>query len=131
MSFSGLKTAIIREVARLKQAEQFNDNTKSQLAYEVQESITDILVAKTISAAEQYNVKSILLGGGVAANQRLTEKMKSGIKNLELNIQSYIPSPNLCTDNGAAIASFAYFHNHPVPWKDVQADPDVEIELES
>ncbi len=126
-SFSGLKTAVLREVNRLKSLKKLNDETIQQLAYEIQESITDVLVKKTLNAAKQYKVKSILLGGGVAANKRLTEKFKFQISNFKFQI--FIPPPALCTDNAAYIGSFAYFHNHPVPWKDLSAQPDLTVEV--
>lgn len=126
-SFSGLKTAVLREVSKLKASNQLNCETIKQISYEIQEAITDVLVAKTIKAAKKYNVKSILLGGGVAANLRLREKF-----NLQLttnNLQLICPPPILCTDNAAYIASYAYFHNNPVPWKNIQAQPDISVEV--
>ncbi len=145
-SFSGLKTAVIREINRLKKTKQSAHNTFiapnvdglglsiiQQLAYEVQEAITDVLVDKTLKAAKKYQAKSILLGGGVAANKRLAEKMKLEIGKAqrapELEIDLFIPPPSLCTDNAAYIASYAYFHNKPVPWQEIQAKPDLEVEV--
>ncbi|OGG03604.1 tRNA (adenosine(37)-N6)-threonylcarbamoyltransferase complex transferase subunit TsaD [Candidatus Gottesmanbacteria bacterium RBG_16_37_8] len=121
-SFSGLKTAVLREVNKLKETEQFNQITIVQLAYELQEAITDCLVAKTVRAAEKYKVKSILLGGGVAANKRLTEKFKS-------EFRIHVPPPSLCTDNATYIAAFAYYNYHPVDWKKVSAQPSLEVEV--
>ncbi len=128
-SFSGLKTAVLREVNKLKALKKLNSYTIQQLSYEIQEAITDVLVDKTLKAAEKYRVKSILLGGGVAANKRLTEKFKLKIENLKLKIDLYIPPPSLCTDNASYIASYAYFHNHPVLWREIQARPDLEVEV--
>ena len=73
-SFSGLKTALLREVSQLKQSEQFNNQIIQQLSHEVQEAITDVLVTKTLSAVQRYSAQSILISGGVAANKRLREK---------------------------------------------------------
>lgn len=128
-SFSGLKTAVLREVNKLKSLNKLDDNIISQLAFEIQESIADVLVKKTLAAAKKYKVKSILLGGGVAANQRLKEKFNLEIKNLKLKINLHIPPPSLCTDNAAYIGSFAYFHNHPVPFEDINAQPDLNVEV--
>jgi N6-L-threonylcarbamoyladenine synthase len=131
-SFAGLKTAVLKEVNKLKTNQQFNNLTIQQLSYELQESITDVLVDKTIRAAEKYGVKSILLGGGVAANKRLKEKFVTAVSNQQLttyNLQLFIPPPSLCTDNAAYIASYAYFHNHPIPWTDIQAKPDLTVEV--
>ncbi|OGG27366.1 tRNA (adenosine(37)-N6)-threonylcarbamoyltransferase complex transferase subunit TsaD [Candidatus Gottesmanbacteria bacterium RIFCSPLOWO2_01_FULL_39_12b] len=128
-SFSGLKTAVMREVIKLKSNQQFSNLVIQQLSYEIQESITDVLVSKTLKAATKFKAKSILLGGGVAANKRLSEKLKLGIGNWELGINLYIPPPNLCTDNAAYIASYAYFHNKPIPWQKIQAQPDLGVEV--
>ena len=123
-SFSGLKTAVLREVNKLKTLKKLNSNTIQQLAYEIQESITAILVSKTLKAAQKYKVKSVLLGGGVAANIRLTEKFQSAINN-----EIFIPIPSLCTDNAAYIASYAFFHYKPVPWQEIQAQPNLDVEV--
>src|SRR3989344_1249077 len=98
-SFSGLKTAILREVNKFKASEQFNNATIAQLAFEVQESISDVLVAKTLRAAEQYNAKSILLSGGVAANLRLREKFSTKLETLNPKLSFFVPPVTLCTDN--------------------------------
>lgn len=106
-SFSGLKTAVLHR----------KDEDPGQIAYELQEAITDVLVKKTLKAAESLKVDSILIAGGVAANQRLREKM-----NLDL-----IPPVSLCTDNAAYIASAAFFNNRPIPWQKIDAVPDLVV----
>lgn len=106
-SFSGLKTAVKNLV---------NPNP-CECAYELQEAIADVLVFKTLKAAEKYKVKNILLAGGVAANKRLREKLP----------QALCPPINLCTDNAACIASAAFFNYHPIPWQKVDADPSLDI----
>ncbi len=118
-SFSGLKTAVWREVKKLdSQLATGNSQLVSDLAAGIQEAIVEVLVKKTIHAAEEYDVKSIIVGGGVAANKRLTEKFL--IHNALFNI--HIPPPSLCTDNATVIAGAAFFNYHPIPWKDIQAD---------
>lgn len=124
-SFSGLKTAVLREVNELKAIQQFGNSAISQLAHEIQEAITDVLIAKTIRAAEKYQVKSILVGGGVAANSRLREKFQSQLP--ITNYQLLIPQPQLCTDNAAVIASTAYFNYYPVPWQKIAVLPGLSI----
>lgn len=128
-SFSGLKTAVMREVIKLKSNQQFSNSTIQQLANETQEAITDVLVKKTLQASQQYNVKSILLGGGVAANKRLTEKFHLEISNLKLEINLHIPPPALCTDNAAYIASFAFYHQKQILWRELKADPQLPVEV--
>jgi tRNA A37 threonylcarbamoyltransferase TsaD len=51
------------------------------------------------------------------------------IKNRNLNICLSVPPPSLCTDNAAYIASFANFNFKPLPWHDIQAKPDLEVEV--
>ena len=136
-SFSGLKTAVLREVNKLKTMKQLNNETICCLSYEIQESITDVLVAKTLKSAQQFRAKSILLGGGVAANLRLREKFNQqhitypAERDLAPpgNTQLFFPPPYLCTDNAAYIASYAYFHNKPVPWNNIEARPDLTVEI--
>lgn len=123
-SFSGLKTAILREVNKLKDSNTLTEDIIYLLAHEVQEAICDVLVAKTLQAAETYNAKSILLSGGVAANLRLREKFN--IHNTQYSI--HIPPVALCTDNAVYIASYAFFRGSPVNWKDITAIPDLSVE---
>ncbi|MDO8451586.1 MAG: tRNA (adenosine(37)-N6)-threonylcarbamoyltransferase complex transferase subunit TsaD [bacterium] len=124
-SFSGLKTAVLREVNKLKQSHQFNNETIQQLAHEVQEAITDVLVEKTIRAAREYDVNSILLSGGVAANSRLREKFTLHPSRFTLAF----PPVSLCTDNAVYIASCAYYLGKKVSWKDITAIPDLSVEV--
>lgn len=112
-SFSGLKTAVLYRK---------NENP-SYLAWELQEAVTDVLVAKVLKAAQKYSPKSILLAGGVAANRRLREKMQLHIARCTL----HIPPVMLCTDNAAYIASAAYFNYQPIPWKKINADPSLNL----
>ncbi len=128
-SFSGFKTAVLREVNKLKETKQFNNLVIQQLSFEIQEAITDVLVKKTLMAAKLHQVKSILLGGGVSANQRLTEKFKLEICNLKSKISLHIPNPSLCTDNAAYIASYAFFHFHPKSWNTIQTEPNLSVEV--
>lgn len=119
-SFAGLKTAVINLI---KNQEKIN---KTDLAASIQEAIVDVLVTKTIKAAKKYKVKSILLAGGVSANQKLREKMQSAISHVPYAL--FIPAPALCTDNAAYIASCAHFNFKPVPWQKIQANPSLAIE---
>lgn len=111
-SFSGLKTAVMREWKK-------HPHSKEAFAYEVQEAITDVLAAKTKTAANTYDAKSILISGGVAANLRLREKLSSAIA----------PPVHLCTDNAVYIASYAFFRGTPTDWRTVTAVPDLSVEV--
>lgn len=125
-SFSGLKTASLHMARDLGIVGDTQPAESKQLAIEVaagfQESVVDVLVTKTCEAATRCGVKQILLAGGVAANSQLRETM---IKRTPIPI--LIPSPILCTDNAAMIASCGYFRF--VEGKTSKFDLDVDPNL--
>lgn len=96
-SFSGMKTAVINYVRK------HPETTNEDLAASFQEAVVDVLVSKTITAAERVGARTICLGGGVAANSRLRERMAS--EAAASGFQSLIPQREFCTDNAAMIAS--------------------------
>ncbi len=100
-SFSGLKTAALHLV------KSFDGKPLpvADIAASFQAALTDVLVEKTISAAREFGAKQILLAGGVAANTRLREQMIA-----RAHVPVLIPPPKLCIDNGAMIASAAWWH---------------------
>ena len=106
-----------------------NAHTIQSLAREVQESITDVLVKKTLLAATGHVAKSILLSGGVSANLKLRGKFISTIEDKNLPIIFSAPHISLCTDNAAYIGCYAYFKGTAVDWHDVTAIPDLSVEL--
>ncbi|MEI7907972.1 MAG: tRNA (adenosine(37)-N6)-threonylcarbamoyltransferase complex transferase subunit TsaD, partial [Bacteroidota bacterium] len=71
-----------------------------------QSSVVDVLVQKTIRAAQQYGVRDIAVAGGVSANSRLRDEMKKGAE--KNGLQLFIPKFEYCTDNGAMIAEVGY-----------------------
>ena len=126
-SFSGLKTAALREILKLK--ENNNDKLTEADTQDVcaclQKTIIDILISKTLKAAERYKAKSILLGGGVAANQKLRDELKSSIANSQSSIKLFAPTKILCTDNGAMIATAAFFNHNESKWQKLTATPEL------
>ena len=109
-SFSGLKTAARRIVDEARRNEGLNDPdaalsaaTTAELAFGFQESVADVLVTKAIRAAEEVGARSIVLGGGVAANSALRQRLASEADARDLPL--IVPRPGLCTDNGAMIGA--------------------------
>jgi len=100
-SLSGLKTAVLRWVKAERAAGR--DIDVGDLAASFQEAIVDVQVSKTLRAAGEMGVGTVLLGGGVVANSRLRERMTSAGE--EAGVRVLFPSPALCTDNGAMIAA--------------------------
>ncbi|MBI5122743.1 tRNA (adenosine(37)-N6)-threonylcarbamoyltransferase complex transferase subunit TsaD [Candidatus Roizmanbacteria bacterium] len=121
-SFSGLKTAVLREVKSLK---ELDEQTINDICAGVQYAIINVLIKKTLKAAEKYNVKAILLAGGVAANETLQKEFIQNIKNQIPNIKFFAPAKNLCTDNGAMIAAAAFYNYKEIPWQEIVADPQL------
>ena len=96
-----------------------------EMASAFQESVVDVMVSKTLEAAEKRGARGIILGGGVTANALLRERMvqQSGLPVL-------IPPPILCTDNGAMMAACGYQHlirGHSSSF-DLDVDPSLSLE---
>ena len=124
-SLSGLKTAVLRHVKAERDAGR--DIDPADLAASFQEAIVDVQVSKTIDAARDRRVETVLLGGGVVANSRLRERMdKAGA---EAGLRVLFPSMELCTDNGAMIAvagTWRLLRGERTPLG-VGADPSLEL----
>lgn len=71
-----------------------------------QEAVVEVLVKKTLKAAQQQGLRKVVLSGGVAANQHLREKIKE--ESFEQRVKVYIPSPPFCTDNAAMVGVVGY-----------------------
>lgn len=121
-SFSGLKTAVARYL------ESHPDAVNADIAAGFQEAVADVLTKKAVRAATDLGVNTLLIAGGVAANSRLRElaEQRSAAAGLTLRI----PTPRLCTDNGAMIASFAahlVVAGAPRSPLDVPSDPGLPV----
>ncbi len=110
-SFSGLKTAARRIVAETRADDGLSEDlevplpsaTVAELAWGFQDAVVDVLAAKTIRAATAAGARSIVLGGGVAANRALRARLAGEAE--ALGIPLIVPRPSLCTDNGAMIGA--------------------------
>ena len=96
-SFSGLKTAVARYL------ESTPDYVRADVAASFQESIVDVLMLKAIAACKESGIDSLVIAGGVAANSRLRAVAAERCEKAGIKLR--IPSPALCTDNGAMVAS--------------------------
>ena len=102
-SFSGLKTAVLREVAGYRDRNE--PIPVDGLAAAFEEAVVDALVTKTVEAARDRDVAAVALGGGVAANRSLRAVLAERLGHLPL----LVPPPAWCTDNGAMIGAAAGF----------------------
>jgi N6-L-threonylcarbamoyladenine synthase len=101
-SFSGLKTAVLREVRKLQEAT--HDLPVANLAASFQAAVVDVLVGKTVRAAESLGAAEIIVAGGVSANRALRAAIHA-----QASCLVHIPPIQLCTDNAAMIAAAGYF----------------------
>ena len=104
-SFSGLKTAVINTVHNAEQ--KGVEINKNDMAASFQKTISEILVGKTMAAAREFGYKKIAVAGGVSANSGIRGLMEKRCR--DNGFELYLPPLNLCGDNGAMIASQAYF----------------------
>jgi N6-L-threonylcarbamoyladenine synthase len=124
-SLSGLKTAVIRHVRAERDAGR--EPSLPDLAASFEEAVVDVQVQKTIAAAEEKGVSTILLGGGVVANTRLRERIAAEAERRGLVV--HYPPLELCTDNAAMIAaagSFRLARGERDPL-DVSAEPGLAL----
>lgn len=120
-SFSGLKTAVVNLVHSV----EIIDHRKAKIAAEFQNAIVDVLVKKTIAAAKKFGAKSIVVGGGVAANESLRSEIIDHSKTLD--IPAYFPIKELSVDNGSMIAAAAFYNFKKVDPLKLSADSSLHF----
>lgn len=108
MSFSGLKTAVLHEVDRLR-ADGSLDRVRAGLAASFQAAVVDVLVEKSMRACRETGARTLIVAGGVARNRALREALDN--RSEEEGVRVILPPLDLCTDNAAMIARTAVFHH--------------------
>ncbi|MGL4948966.1 MAG: tRNA (adenosine(37)-N6)-threonylcarbamoyltransferase complex transferase subunit TsaD [Anaeroplasmataceae bacterium] len=124
-SFSGLKSAVINLAHNCKQKNE--EINKEDLCASFQNSVCEVLVFKALNAVSKYNVKDLIVCGGVSANKGL-KKHFNECKSNELNL--HIPSLQYCTDNAAmiAVAGYYYFSKYKAT-HDLNINADASLEF--
>ncbi len=107
-SFSGLKTAVLYFLQDAKKKYRLRA-LRREVAKEFQNAVVEVLVAKTLRAAQKLKVKSVILGGGVAANKKLRESLAEALQKELPHSILYLPHPKLTGDNALMIALAAHF----------------------
>ena len=127
-SFSGLKTAVLYTLRELKEKKvRFS---KKDIASSFEEAAVEALVSKTIRAVQKFDARSLILGGGVAANEHLRRRIRSEIKKNKITASLHLPHRKLTTDNAAIIGAAAYLHAEKkdfTSWKQLQARATLDL----
>jgi len=118
-SFSGLKTAVLYNYRTQPEKIRKSKKYVRAMCSETQQAVIDVLIRKTLKAARDYKVKSIILGGGVAANEELRKQFKK-------KAEVFVPSKVFCTDNAAMVALTAFFHRSD-NFKSIKAESNLRI----
>ena len=129
-SFSGLKTAVLYHFKNQSLKIRRSKKYIQTMSKEVQQAIIDVLIYKTLKAAKDYGVKTIILGGGVAANEELRKQFKEKIEKEIPNSQFFVPDAKFCTDNAVMVAITAYYHwlkEKGGDWKKLRAEANLKI----
>ncbi len=130
-SFSGLKTAILYKVKEFKnstidQSMVLSKEFVKNMCFEIQQAIINVLLKKTIKAAKDYKVKTIILGGGVSANEELRKQFTIKVK--KENFKIIFPDVKLSTDNALMIAVTGFYHkNKKTSWKNLEVNANLRV----
>ena len=135
-SFSGLKTAVL--YATKKHPDLLTDiDFKTKVAHEFQQASIDVLISKTLAAAEKYQPKTIMLAGGVSANKELRSQFGEAILERKLAVNYIIPDITYAGDNAVMIAVAGYYRFEKMNatekkqtlenWKDIKTDPNLKL----
>lgn len=122
-SFSGLKTAVLYLTQKLTKDENgavipLTENQIKGIAREVEDAVTDVIVAKVAAAAERYVAETLIVGGGVIANTHIRKALEKFCN--DSNMQLLLPQTGHATDNGLMIALAGYFgKNRAVDWQHI------------
>lgn len=118
-SFSGLKT----EAMRFIEKNTLTEELINQICSATQKAIFDVLIKKTLNAAGIHSTKTILIGGGVSANETFRNEIER--KAQEMGIKTLFPNKKYSTDNGAMIGAYALNNFVVSDWKKVSANPNL------
>jgi N6-L-threonylcarbamoyladenine synthase len=124
-SFSGLKTAVITHVRK------HPDAATADVAASFQEAVVEVLVEKTMQAAAHVGARSVCIGGGVAANSALRERVVNAAR--AEGLAAFVPGRPMCTDNAAMVGATAWYRlrlDGPTPL-DAAANPNLRLPLEA
>lgn len=128
-SFSGLKTAVLYNFRAHSPKIRTSKKYIQEMCSETQQAIIDVLIKKTIRAAKEFRVKTVILGGGVAASEELRKQFKLETGNWKFKF--LVPPKIFCTDNATMIGVTAYFRwqrrRHLKIWQATEVNANLKI----
>ena len=125
-SFSGLKTAVLYTIRDMG---KISAKTTRDIAASFEQAAVDVLVAKTVRAARTYRVKTVLIGGGVAANRKLRAELGVALRKSLPSTQYLVPSTSLTGDNALMIALAGWFgRGKRQSWEKLSANANLRLD---
>lgn len=129
-SFSGLKTAVINTIKKMKEADKSKDEIKNLISLDFEDAVTEILLKKIKDATEKYNIKSLVIGGGVIANTFIRNNFEKFSE--EENVNLYLPEKFLTGDNAFMIGVVGIYQivnkKKKTKIKNIKADSNWNVE---
>jgi N6-L-threonylcarbamoyladenine synthase len=148
-SFSGLKTAVLYLLQDIKAGKLifFITDTRgndtriklsrmlvAEICQEFQQAVIDVLIKKTLRAVKEFRAKTVILGGGVVANEELRKQFSYQMSTISQKLNFFVPSKKFCTDNAVMIAIAAYFRvlkksigKLGTNWKNLKANGNLKL----
>ena len=126
-SFSGLKTSVLYAI---KKFETLTERDKELIAKDFEDSVTEVLLAKTLAAAKKYNVYEIILGGGVSANKKIRSAFINAVRRELPGVTLFLPDQKLSTDNGLMIGVVGLIRSNK-PQKTILAEGTLRLSKNS
>jgi len=132
-SFSGIKTAVLyycrgQDMKGRNRVDSMTGRQIADIAASFQAAVVDVLVEKTRRAAEKINAKTILLGGGVAANKSLRAALRKLCDHPEQSKKLVVSPKQYCTDNAVMVASLAYYKFKAGLFADLTLEPQAHTQ---
>ena len=132
-SFSGIKTAVLyycrgQDMKGQNKVDSMSENEIADIAASFQAAVVDVLVKKTLRAARKISAKTILLGGGVAANIQLRSRLQQMCDSAATPKKLFIAPEQYCTDNAVMVASLAYYKFKAKLFADLTLEPKASSE---
>ena len=128
-SFSGLKTSILYTIKKIP---ELTEEIKQKIAKEFEDAVIEVLISKTKKALEETGAQTLVIGGGVSANEKIKIAFENMIKNKFSEVKLFVPDRELSTDNAIMIAVAGYFRykqNSKKYTKDLEIKADGNLTL--